>query len=104
VWDIVFEAQTQSIHRMKENLTAASVDIAARNVITAAGYGEAFTHRVGHGIGIKGMDLYRIHNLIRKSSNLANSPRKSISQQRQYQYSAQNRHDIHFRAWYLLGG
>ncbi|CAG8121985.1 unnamed protein product [Penicillium olsonii] len=53
VWDIVFEAQTNSIHQMRENATAASVDIAAREVITEAGYGEAFTHRVGHGIGIK---------------------------------------------------
>ncbi|KAJ5725003.1 uncharacterized protein N7483_006360 [Penicillium malachiteum] len=52
-WDIVFEAQTQSVQRMRENYTAASVDIAARKVITDAGYGEAFTHRVGHGIGIK---------------------------------------------------
>lgn len=39
---------------MRENFTAASVDIAARDVISRAGYGEAFTHRVGHGIGIKG--------------------------------------------------
>ncbi|KAJ6078271.1 hypothetical protein N7467_008024 [Penicillium canescens] len=53
VWDIVFEAQTQSIHQMRENSTASSVDIAAREVITDAGYGETFTHRVGHGIGIK---------------------------------------------------
>ncbi|CAI7625180.1 unnamed protein product [Penicillium bialowiezense] len=53
VWDIVFEAQTKSIHQMRENSTAASVDIAARDVITEAGYGETFTHRVGHGIGIK---------------------------------------------------
>ncbi|KAJ6160311.1 hypothetical protein N7470_003707, partial [Penicillium chermesinum] len=53
VWDIVFEAQTMSIHQMRENSTAAMVDIAARDVISQAGYGEAFTHRVGHGIGIK---------------------------------------------------
>ncbi|KAJ6043036.1 uncharacterized protein N7446_001232 [Penicillium canescens] len=53
VWDIVFKAQTQSIHQMRENSTASSVDIAAREVITDAGYGETFTHRVGHGIGIK---------------------------------------------------
>lgn len=39
---------------MREHFTAASVDIAARDVITESGYGEAFTHRVGHGIGIKG--------------------------------------------------
>lgn len=54
VWDIVFEAQTQSIHQMRENSSAASIDIAARDVISEAGYGETFTHRVGHGIGIKG--------------------------------------------------
>ncbi|XHF98533.1 hypothetical protein AWENTII_002081 [Aspergillus wentii] len=53
VWDVVFEAQTQSIKQFHTNSTAASVDIAARQVITEAGYGEAFTHRVGHGIGIK---------------------------------------------------
>lgn len=39
---------------MRESMTAASVDIAARDVISRAGYGDAFTHRVGHGIGIKG--------------------------------------------------
>lgn len=54
MWDIVFEAQTQSIRQFRVDASAASVDIAAREVITDAGYGEAFTHRVGHGIGIKG--------------------------------------------------
>jgi Xaa-Pro aminopeptidase len=43
---------------MRENCTAANVDIAARDVISKAGYGEAFTHRVGHGIGIKGNLIY----------------------------------------------
>lgn len=38
---------------MHANATAASIDIGARNVISDAGYGDAFTHRVGHGIGIK---------------------------------------------------
>lgn len=53
VWDIVFEAQTASLYQLHENASAASVDIAARTVIEKAGYGEEFTHRVGHGIGIK---------------------------------------------------
>lgn len=53
IWNIVFDAQTASMAHFKENRTAASVDIAARKVITDAGYGETFTHRVGHGIGIK---------------------------------------------------
>lgn len=41
------------MHALHAGNSAASVDIAARKVITDAGYGEAFTHRVGHGIGIK---------------------------------------------------
>lgn len=55
VWDVVFEAQTRSIDQMREDTTAASVDIAAREIINAAGYEGTFTHRVGHGIGIKGV-------------------------------------------------
>lgn len=38
---------------MQASNSAASVDIAARDVITDAGYGDEFIHRVGHGIGIK---------------------------------------------------
>ncbi|TVY54679.1 putative peptidase [Lachnellula cervina] len=53
VWDIVLEAQTQSMQSLVSGNTAASVDIAARKVISDGGYGNAFTHRVGHGIGIK---------------------------------------------------
>lgn len=53
VWDIVFEAQTQSLSALTLNHSAADVDLAARGVIEKAGYRDAFTHRVGHGIGIK---------------------------------------------------
>ncbi|OTA67060.1 Prolidase/Aminopeptidase P-like protein [Hypoxylon sp. EC38] len=53
VWDIVLKAQTAAAAEFKPNNTAASVDLAARRVIDEAGYGYAFTHRLGHGIGIK---------------------------------------------------
>jgi Xaa-Pro aminopeptidase len=53
VWHTVFEAQTQSLSALTLGHAAADVDIAARRVIEDAGYGNAFTHRVGHGIGIK---------------------------------------------------
>lgn len=55
VWDIVLDAQSAAAAAFKPNNTAASVDIAARKVIEDAGYGYGFTHRLGHGIGIKGM-------------------------------------------------
>lgn len=54
VWDIVLDAQTAAAGAFKPNGTAAGVDIAARTVIEDAGYGYGFTHRLGHGIGIKG--------------------------------------------------
>lgn len=53
VWDVVLAAQDASLLALRENHTAAAVDVAARDVIAAAGYAHAFTHRVGHGIGIK---------------------------------------------------
>ncbi|TDZ14225.1 putative peptidase [Colletotrichum orbiculare MAFF 240422] len=53
VWDIVLDAQTAAAAAFKPNNSAASVDIAARKVIDDAGYGFGFTHRLGHGIGIK---------------------------------------------------
>lgn len=54
VWQVVYEAQTSAMLAMVSNATAAEVDIAARTVIEHAGYGYAFTHRLGHSIGIKG--------------------------------------------------
>jgi len=54
VWQIVLDAQNAAAGTFKPNNSAASVDIAARTVIEEAGYGYGFTHRLGHGIGIKG--------------------------------------------------
>ncbi|KAI0977596.1 peptidase M24, structural domain-containing protein [Xylaria arbuscula] len=53
VWDVVLSAQSAAAVALRPNNTAASVDIAARSVIEDAGHGEQFTHRLGHGIGIK---------------------------------------------------
>ena len=36
----------------KPGVMAKEVDAAARDVITEAGYGEFFVHRLGHGLGI----------------------------------------------------
>ncbi|KAG9200280.1 hypothetical protein G6514_007493 [Epicoccum nigrum] len=53
VWRVVLDAQDAAVKAMVPNGTAAAVDIAARKVIAAAGYEKEFTHRLGHGIGIK---------------------------------------------------
>jgi Xaa-Pro dipeptidase len=54
VVDIVSEAQRAGIARARPGVEAQQVDRAAREVITKAGYGAAFTHRTGHGLGMDG--------------------------------------------------
>lgn len=46
-------ANLASQAEVKPGVTAGSVDIAARKVIEQAGYGQFFTHRTGHGIGME---------------------------------------------------
>jgi Xaa-Pro dipeptidase len=51
---IVQEANSAGRAAGKPGVPCANVDIAARSVIEKAGYGEFFTHRTGHGIGMEG--------------------------------------------------
>lgn len=51
VYDIVLEANLRGIDAVKVGETLANVDAAARDYITAQGYGDQFTHRLGHFIG-----------------------------------------------------
>jgi Xaa-Pro aminopeptidase len=53
VFELVREAQTRAIETVKPGASAESVDAAARETIESAGYGERFTHRTGHGIGLE---------------------------------------------------
>ena len=52
VWNVVLEAQGAAIDRAAPGVPCSEVDAAARRVIEKAGYGEYFTHRLGHGLGI----------------------------------------------------
>ncbi|NDJ86988.1 MAG: aminopeptidase P family protein [Chloroflexi bacterium] len=52
VYDLVMAAQAAGIQALKSGHSAEQVDAAARQVIEAAGYGDAFRHRLGHGIGL----------------------------------------------------
>ena len=51
-YDVLQEAQDAACRWARPGVTAESVDAAARDVIEAAGYGELFVHRTGHGIGL----------------------------------------------------
>ena len=52
-YDVLRRAQAQAVDAVRPGVTCASVDEAARDVITDAGYGERFIHRTGHGIGLE---------------------------------------------------
>ena len=52
VHEIVRRAQEAGVAAVRPGATCQDVDRAARAVITDAGYGEAFIHRTGHGIGV----------------------------------------------------
>jgi Xaa-Pro aminopeptidase len=52
-WYAVLQAaQAAATAAVRPGVTAEQVDVAAREVITAAGWGEYFIHRTGHGIGL----------------------------------------------------
>jgi Xaa-Pro dipeptidase len=54
IHEIVQAANAAGCAAAKPGLPASVVDIAARQIINDAGYGEYFTHRTGHGLGMEG--------------------------------------------------
>ena len=50
---VLQQAQEAACAAVRPGVSAESVDAAAREPITAAGYGEYFVHRTGHGIGLE---------------------------------------------------
>ncbi len=54
VYDSVLAANRAARDAVRPGVTAGTVDAAARGVLAAAGYGEYFTHRTGHGLGLDG--------------------------------------------------
>jgi Xaa-Pro aminopeptidase len=50
---VLLSAQLAACEHARPGVSAESVDAAARDIIAAAGYGEAFMHRTGHGIGLE---------------------------------------------------
>lgn len=53
VYAIVLEAQHQAESRLRPGMTGRQGDALSREVIETAGYGEAFVHSLGHGIGLE---------------------------------------------------
>ena len=54
LFGVLHGAQAAATRAVRPGATAESIDAAARDPIDAEGFGEAFFHRTGHGIGLEG--------------------------------------------------
>lgn len=52
IYDTVLKAQCAGVDFIKAGVTGKEVDAHVRKIITDAGYGEYFTHGLGHGMGM----------------------------------------------------
>lgn len=53
IWNIVDKARRQGIKAVGVGVPCKKVDATSRGIISAAGYGEYYTHGTGHGVGIE---------------------------------------------------
>ncbi len=53
IYDIVYEANKLGKEAVVQDRLPSEVDFSTRSYITKKGYGEYFTHRTGHGIGLE---------------------------------------------------
>ncbi|MGC4892883.1 M24 family metallopeptidase [Micromonospora sp. DT31] len=53
-YEVLREAQRAAVAAVRPGITAEALDAVARDRIAAAGHGDAFLHRTGHGIGLDG--------------------------------------------------
>ncbi|MCF6408470.1 M24 family metallopeptidase [Pseudalkalibacillus salsuginis] len=67
IYDIVLKAQLETLEISKPGTRLGDLDKKAREIITIAGYGDFFPHRIGHGIGI---DVHEYPSLSENNDNL----------------------------------
>jgi Xaa-Pro aminopeptidase len=67
IHELVREAQQAGIDAVRAGAMARDVDHSARSVIEAAGYGDSFTHGLGHGVGL---EIHEAPNLGRRFEEL----------------------------------
>lgn len=53
VYEVVKEAQQKALDAANSTMTTKTLDVVARSVIEDAGYGQYFTHSLGHGVGLE---------------------------------------------------
>lgn len=53
IYDVVRRSQAAGVDALAVDAVTGDIDVASRSVIEAAGYGEHFTHALGHGVGLE---------------------------------------------------
>ncbi len=67
VYEIVKKAQEKALEMLCSGVSCRDADAAARDVISAAGYGEYFGHGTGHGVGV---EIHEMPNLSPRSESI----------------------------------
>jgi Xaa-Pro aminopeptidase len=67
VYEVVRDAHDRAVEAVRPGIKAGAVDQAARGVIQRAGFGKAFNHALGHGIGL---DVHEGPRVGKKADNL----------------------------------
>jgi Xaa-Pro aminopeptidase len=60
VYNTVLKAQQAAANMISKGTTGKAADYTARQIIRKAGYGEAFGHSLGHGVGLAAHELPRL--------------------------------------------
>ena len=66
-YDVCLEAQAAAVAGIRPGMSGAEADAIARDVIAAAGLGEAFGHGLGHGVGV---DIHEAPRLSTESEDV----------------------------------
>ena len=53
LYDVLERAQSEAVDAVRPGKTCEEIDAVGRRIISDAGYGEYFIHRIGHGIGVE---------------------------------------------------
>lgn len=62
IYGVVRQAQARAIEAVRPGAALRDVDAAARNAIAEAGFGEQFSHGLGHGVGLRVHESPRINS------------------------------------------
>ena len=62
-YEAILDAMARARHVERAGVRASEVDVAARQVLAGHGYGEAFRHGLGHGVGFQAISHSRLPRL-----------------------------------------